>query len=94
MTFSKNPLLLYTKFKIYYWNEMQIEHSKSSNTAKHLSMCLSLNTSGAPLTLTGLLICLKISLLLLDYGPEDVSAGGIIFMLSRKGFKSLLFKEN
>lgn len=59
-----------------------------------LSMCLPLNTSGAPLTLTRLLICLKISLLLLDYGPEDVSAGGIIFMRSRKGFKSLLFKEN
>lgn len=73
---------------------MEIKLSTSSNTAKHLSMCLSLNTSGAPLTLTGLLICLKISLLLLDYGPEDLSAGGIIFMLSRKGFKSLLFKES
>lgn len=72
---------------------MEIKKSTSSNTAKHLSMCLSLNTSGAPLTLTEL-ICLKISLFLLDYGPEDLSAGGIIFMLSRKGFKSLLFKES
>lgn len=72
---------------------MQTKHLKGSKTAKHSRMCLSLNTSGAPLTLTELLICLKISLLLLDYGPEDVSAGGIIFMLSRQGFKSLLFKE-